>query len=473
MPPKGAAFALIICAILIAAIQLWTFGVAHAAFADYRAFWCAGSILAHGGNPYLGAPLVACEYAAQWFHPYGAAHVAIAAPLPGYALLPFAALSLLPFGVSATLWLVGSLAALWFSIVTLAQLTSRDHASCAAFLVLPALVLWLPYGEVVPFALAGSLLVAKGLREDRTVPVVCGLTVLTIEPHLAAGVWIAVAIFARRSRFALTVVAAVLSGVWFALANAGPAIYLREVLPLHALSQVPADSQYSITWIAHALGFADTAAIAIGSVSYVFFTAAATIIALVLVKRSGDAALLPLFVIAGEVTGGSFIHESQIAAAVPVTLWFSPFATVLLAVPWLQLPREALLIPCAACVAALVAHYRGFSKRGSVAFGLGALLALIVLASLLQRSVFTPRTFPSQSSLASADAGRYIWSHFANTGIETWLRKVPAWTALGFVWLSALRAVLRPQPSSARRSPTSTSVASNAPTPNSTTVAAP
>ena len=473
MPPKGTAFTLIICATIIAAIQLWTFGAAHAWLADYRAFWCAGKVLAHGGNPYLTAPLVACEYAAPWFHPYGATHVAIPAPLPGYALLPFAALSFLPFSVSAVLWLLASLAALLFSVVTLARLTSNTRTLCAAFLVLPAFVLWLPYGEIVPFALAGSLLVAEGLREQRRIAVVCGLTFLAVEPHLAAGVWIAVALFARGVRVMLAAVATALAGIWLLLAKADPVTYFREVLPLHALSQLPADSQFSVTWIAQALGFANSAALAIGSASYVCFTAAAIIIGLVLVKRTGDAALLPLFVIAGEVTGGSFIHESQIAAALPATLWFAPAATMLLAIPWLQLPREPLLIPFAACIAGLVAAYRGRPREAAVIFGFCTLLALVLLAGVLQHANFTPRAFPSQSLLASADDGRYIWSHFANAGVATWLRKLPAWAALGIIWFGAVRSVLGSHASSSRRSPTSTSVASNAPTPSSTTVAAP
>lgn len=473
MRAKGAAFALAVCAIIIAAIHLSRFAAEHAVLADYLAFWCAGSVFAHGGNPYLTAPLLACEDGQPLFQPYHAIHIAIPAPLPGYALFLFTALSYLPFNVAAALWILASLCCLWFSIVTLADLTGRDRATCVAIFVLPALLLWLSYGETVPFALAGSLLVAKGLRERRLASVLWGLLLLSIEPHLAAGVWIAVTIIARRMRIAIASLGVTLAGLWLLLPHVGPVVYFHDVLPLQALSHLPFDGQYSATWIAHALRFSDATALALGSASYVFFTAAAIAVAVVLYKRTGNAALVPMFVIAGEVTGGTYVHESHIAAALPAALFFSPLATLLISIPWLQLSREPMLVPFAACVAGVVAFYLGASKRAATWFGLFALFGLTMFVVLLKQGALETRPFPVHSPFASADAGRYIWSHYASTSAASWLRKVPAWAALAIVWFNALAMARRSYTSNSRRSPTRTSTASSAPAPNSTTVAAP
>ena len=71
---------------------------------DFRAFYCAGAALDAGADPYRAEPLRSCEVAAWEAFPAGYPEVAVPAPLPGYALTPFALLARLPYGVAAALW---------------------------------------------------------------------------------------------------------------------------------------------------------------------------------------------------------------------------------------------------------------------------------------------------------------------------------------------------------------------------------
>src|ERR1700690_1006699 len=72
---------------------------------DFRAFYCAGAAIAGGADPYRIEPLLACEPAppATAGTPTSRG-VAVPAPLPPYALLPFVPLSRLPFTLAALLF---------------------------------------------------------------------------------------------------------------------------------------------------------------------------------------------------------------------------------------------------------------------------------------------------------------------------------------------------------------------------------
>ena len=88
----------------VSAYQWYAYSQIQATFSDYRAFWCAGSVLLHGGDPYRTAMLLACEpapvNAALYVPP---AHVALPVPLPLYGLLGFVPFALLPYAAASLL----------------------------------------------------------------------------------------------------------------------------------------------------------------------------------------------------------------------------------------------------------------------------------------------------------------------------------------------------------------------------------
>lgn len=101
---------------------------------DFRAFYCAGAAVASGADPYRMQPLLACEAAtpATSRTPAGDG-VAVPAPLPPYALLPFALLSRLPFPLAALAYLVLSVAAGIAGAVVLARSTGASTSSSTSF----------------------------------------------------------------------------------------------------------------------------------------------------------------------------------------------------------------------------------------------------------------------------------------------------------------------------------------------------
>jgi hypothetical protein len=71
---------------------------------DFNAFYCGGATAASHHDPYRTEPLRTCENEARGFPPGRGLQFAVPAPLPGYALAPFALLSRMPFRLASFVW---------------------------------------------------------------------------------------------------------------------------------------------------------------------------------------------------------------------------------------------------------------------------------------------------------------------------------------------------------------------------------
>src|ERR1700686_2335628 len=132
---------------------------------DYRAF--AGAMLGTGGDPYRAEPLRTCEHRRGLLP--GRADLtllAVPAPLPGYALAPFALLGRLPDGLGAALWLLVSLLA--GAIATQALIVmARVRARIVWLALALPLALALMLGQLVPLALGALCLGALAIERGR------------------------------------------------------------------------------------------------------------------------------------------------------------------------------------------------------------------------------------------------------------------------------------------------------------------
>jgi len=349
----------LVAALAIAALLGWTSfselvrpGVPTAVTnpADYRTFACAARVLAAGHDPYRTEPLRTCEHAgARAFGLTMLDGLVLPAPLPPYALALFEPLALLPFGVQNVLWLWILLLAFAASVVIVAKLSRLHIATVALLLGGVEILIDVPLGQIVPIVVALLCYAALALRAERysRCAVLCALA--TMEPHLGLPACVGLFICERRTRPALLASAAVAAGS--ALAVAGPAVcleYFRQVLPLHALSQVDQlHIQLSLTSLAYALGADARTAVVIGSASYAAMMVAGVILGSLLSRRLEDRAFIVILPPAFAIVGGVFVHMAQISAAVPaLTLLYqnaapraflrrlSLAALVALAIPW-------------------------------------------------------------------------------------------------------------------------------------------
>ena len=394
----------------------------------FRAFYCAGQTVATGHDPYLVEPLRSCEESV--FSPVAAHGVAEPAPLPPFALVPFALLATLPFGLALAAW-VASLA-----FATSAAIWSLQKITGYSITLLTAALLWtdlyrnFAFGEIPPLVIGFLCLSAYLLESGKVRAAALVAAAALVEPHVAVASLAAMFVVQRRARIPL-----ILAGAGLAIVSAvtvGVPVsveYLSRVLPLHAASEVGANDQYSLTWLLHQLHVADGAALAVGSVSYVLMTIAGVVVARRLAAHYARPSLVVLVPPIFAMVGGNFIHDIQIPIALPaaivllsvVAARLKPFVFAsmgMLAVSWLYAGRvpsilQTVVVGVLVATAPLVFPSRARRYR-TVAAACVAYFAVVMLIGALPGPAVSPSSVPVFSGppteIASERWGRYVRS---------------------------------------------------------------
>lgn len=358
-------------AIVIAGVIGWTglllLALAHPTAdpeiaSDFLAFFCGAKILITHGNPYLVAPLHACESALAPALHARIGDLTIPAPLPPYALAILAPLTLLPWTAAAGLWLVAiataSLLAPWLLVTRFGVHPLLAFGALPMTMVLTAALA----GQLPPFTITATVGAAAAF-EARSFGAGAVLTAIgSLEPHVGLPVAAAAFLGLPAARKPLFLAFAVLLSLSIAFWPVLPA-YAAE-LHLQAIAETAMPTQFSLTHLLYELGVGESTALALGAVQYAIFAIAGVTVALRFYRQRGQARWLLLVPAAFAVTGGSYVHLDQIAAALPLAALLASEATltgggalVLLSLPWSLLagrPETAIL-----SVAALVPLLHG------------------------------------------------------------------------------------------------------------------
>jgi hypothetical protein len=428
---------------------------------DFNAFYCAGAAIDAHADPYLAEPLGACERAPKpWGLHNQIPHLSMPAPLPPYALAPFAALAHLPYGPAAIVWFALSLACVVACAWALRELTGLPLSATFAALALgDAYDAALTLGQVVPLAVAGITFAAWALARGRFALAALCAAVAMIEPHLGLPACLALFLFVPRTRRALVGYACACFAL--SLALVGPALnleYVRTVLPLHALSEIVNEKQLSLTFVAHQLGASDTLALQLGSLSYLLTLAAGLAAARALSVRLSSPGLLVTLPVAFTLAGGPFIHIAQIAAAVPAAaILYSALperraqlglALGLVAIPWAQFLNLGLAFPLFVAITVLTLVWSLGIERPLtvVAITVGA-----VILSLLPDQFLVTMPDPTAALALAYDPtalAEKTWSVLTHTiaqsnGVAYTVAKLPTWAGLLTIAAISLGETLR------------------------------
>ncbi len=192
---------------------------------------------------------------------------------------------------------------------------------------LSLVMLSLPLGEVVPLAVAAICLSAYSAWQGRLRAAALFAAAAMIEPHLGLPACIALAVWRPTSRVALVLVLGTLAIISFAALGMERNIeYFTAVLPAHALSELTRDTQYSLSAILASAGVPAAAALRAGSLWYVAMLVVGVIVAGRLAQRTRNDAFVVAIPPAFAVFGGSFIHVTQIAVALPAAALLVAYA---------------------------------------------------------------------------------------------------------------------------------------------------
>jgi Glycosyltransferase family 87 len=342
------AFATVFLALIVTALFLAAAG--HVERQSFKAFYCAGVAIRQGHDPYRVEPLRTCERRLEVTRfPDGYVEPA---PLPGYDLLPFAALSLLPAKAASLLF---SLVLVVAAAISAKCLSASIRAPSAAILLAlaPLTLLNVAYGEIAPLATLAICCAAYYAACERWREAGIATALALVQPNVGFAVVVAMLIFAPRARVAIVVTGGILGAVSLALLGiAGNTEFFLSVLPLMARAELVASDQFSSSRLLYALGASPQVALLIAQLCF-----AITLVFGVLLAgryaRAGQRDMLVVLPPAAVSLLGVFLHDLQILIAVPAALLVasrapSPFyralgaaAVALLVAVWTQPPHRA------------------------------------------------------------------------------------------------------------------------------------
>ena len=429
---------------------------------DFAAFYCAGASVASHHDPYRTEPLRTCENETRGYPAGSGFQFALPAPLPGYSLAPFVALSRVPYRAAVCIWAAILFACFVLTVTLMRRLSDlRVETLVAAFLLQAMLANFL--GQIVPVVCAAAVAAGFLLSRGRDRAAACAATLTMLEPHLGLPVCLALFIARPRSRAVLAAGGAALAALSFALLGVDWNIeYLRDVLPAHALSEIANDQQYSLTYLAHLAGLGERASVALGTLSYIAMLGLGIAGGRVAYARTGKSALLVLVPPAFAILGGTFVHVTQLAIAVPAALVlcgaripqarYFAVAVFLLAVPWDALKFLSLNVPVLAGVTLILAIdlFEISPALGAVVSAAATSLAVALWGLLPSIPGVPVGPVDPREGAALAEIGwrAAVEGNFRASFVENTIAKLPGWCGLLLIASATLR--LRHFPSPAR-----------------------
>jgi hypothetical protein len=383
------------------------------------------------------------------------------APFPGYVIAPLQLFSLLPFAVAAKLWTALLLACIACTIAALVRLTRSSAAFVFSALCLSVGIPSLGFGEVVPIFIAALCASALFAKEGKWLwAALCACAGL-VEPHIGVAVCVSLFVWRKEARVPLALAGfAALAVSLFVLGMRANVEYVTQVVPYHALSEVGSNRQFSLTVIAHALGASNTLALRAGLVSYAVMVIAGVIVARLAARRLQNDALLVLVPAAAAMVGGSFLHITQVAAAIPLALVLLDAlpayrallltAVILLAIPWLWI-YQPLLIASSVLFAFFLA-WEGGGERAGVSVAVAACV-IVALFALDRWSGGHAPDGPSRSTTVASIPAQYAEASWAQANLGYWSSgtavsfayRAPTWAGLFAVIVVVCFAAQRPR----------------------------
>jgi len=437
-------------AIMTVCVVLLAWSADKSLFVDGKAFYCAGQAIDAGRDPYLNASLMACENhlrTLQLQHWPGSQNIVVPVPLPPVAILPFALLALLPFGVAIGLWTALNIGgAAWAAALLRRSFPTLSPAFIGVVVtlsVLPAGIrLGQPSGIVLLAIVAAGLAVRAGSRAG------CfgWPAVLVLQPHIA------IPLFAsllwspfRAARWAVVVPSAARLLGSAALVGRLSLEYVTRVLPAHADANLVDASQLAFPRALAAAGVTPHVAIALGDAAYALAVVAGIVIAARVAYRSRrPEALVWLTTMIGTIAA-PHLHKQQLSCALPGALLLCTLGTAPalaraavygLAIPWVSL--LSLKWGPGLAIAAAIGEWRRPSPLrllGVAALGGGFAALLIGLAVLLSNLAHPPHVVRVSLPPATALAEQ-TWA--IGIAVDSAAYRIGTLPARTFTWIAEL-----------------------------------
>jgi hypothetical protein len=448
---------------------------------DFSDFYCAGSVLDGGADPYAYEPLHSCEHRVASSDTFRgrlfAANPALAvpAPQPPFDFLPYMALARVPFPTARVLAALAIVAAVAVAMLGLAALGVPWPIAIAA-LIFSTAYASLNTGQIVPFSLVSLVICGVALARGGYTAAGVFAVLTAIEPAVGIPVIAATAIFVPRTRIAIAIGLAALATLSVALVGWSVLLrYVAEVIPAHSLTELHFPFQYSAAYVAAHFGASPPLARLAGTASYLVLVALGLIVgrkAAASLRRPELIAFVPALC---AVTGGIFVHGEELCFAIPAAAIVAisttgrarsvaAVALCVLSIPWIAVwgTKQLFLASLVVCVVIVIR----LGIPAATAIGILVAAAATIYAFELQ-----PPQLPVPTALPRAyePAGlvQRAWADYTAaraTDDPLWFAiKLPTWAALLAVLALAYRCAVR-SPLASESSPESSRETQDRPT---------
>ncbi len=399
---------------------------------DFTIFYCGGSAVLAGANPYTIEPLTSCErrYWPAAYLPGFSEPVAF----PGPTLALFAALAMLPYRAAAIVWLLALCLCFGIAVIFGSLLSRAPPFGVLALLFVPIALINIGVGQLAPIFAAAVFASAYFARRGRDRLAACCALAAAIEPHIGLPVIVALFVLAPRTRLTLGLGALALAALHVALL--GPELarsYVTSVLPAQAHAEYVAADQFGSIWWLKQLGLADRAIPLASTFLYAVALALGIALAARARARTGDRAFIVAIPLALALLATPYLHDVELGVALAAPLAALArtardprilAGAVVLAVPWFAAARSpALAGTSLACAILFVA---ACTLRRDIRTSEPALATALLVAILLEAAARLP-IVPGDLTPASA-LGKHA---LAATSWAQWIRSQPLIGASG------------------------------------------
>ncbi len=452
--PLTALAALLLAGLLPAYVWL----LAHTFHIDFVAFWCAGSGVLQGRDPYLDATMHACEVSNGLLPT-----LTMPAPYAPYVMPIFALTALMKESTAFVVWAAVLILSTGLTARALAAVTGLSAvvtgAATALLVLIPALLL----GQIVPLVIAAFALALWCAHRGNLTAAAWALALVGILPNFALPVGVAAFVCIPRMRIRLIVAGVALVAVG-TLVTGWPSFvrYVSSVLPAHGRSEILAFWQLGAPGTLALGGVPISAAMAAGYAIYVAATVLGIVIGVRLRGRFGGDWWILATAAAFAAAGSPFVHGLDIGFAMPLTLLLLAFApspltaaaAIAVLVPWQYLTQDTGVAVAITVPFLLIVIEAAFGPKLTPAALVTAAILLVALVGYrisgapdIQQAAASG--VPLHMALPADALAETRWRLFADATHQTpasLISRVPTYCALVLLSIAALVESKRARP---------------------------
>lgn len=425
----------------------------HESRVDFVAFYCAGRTVTQHADPYKQSPLHACEEGITEKGIFGT-NVTVPAPLPPYALVPYAAVSLVDFRTAVLLFVGASFLATAIACILCARMTNAPLLLVVALSAPTVWDNWLK-GQPVPISFLAIVLSGYFLTKGRDRSAALAALGSLIQPQIGLAVCASLFLWRPRSRMLLTVSGALLIAVSIAAVSLPTAVeYVSEVLPLHAQSEARWITQISAVSPLVLFGVPVRTALTIAFAQQTVTTVFGILVAGLFARERRAVEMIAWFPALAAALGGTYEHGNVLLVVLPAALViarivgtpaaYAALCGALMTWPFLPDFTMPMFIGLSLFTIAVLGGMRFYQ-----AFLAPVGIVLVAAAYAQLNHGLLPA--PSGIQVLGAAYAEISWSQFVDAvnpllsaQMAAFTLKLPAWLGLGgLFWLAAKRALPR------------------------------